>query len=171
MRHIIIVFGYRQLTAKKATSPFGVWCKFKEPLLSVPQHFVPFQFIMKRDFEKSTGISFLFLLCLISVPNIFILIVLYRNPLRCFRKAFSVFLVFICAVDLFIGIVVCSGETLMRFLCAFGDQRIPQEGDIPRIMGYTELTALFYWQQQCPSTAFWQLFSPTSIAVNSSLGH
>ena len=61
---------------------------------------------------------------------------LYRNPLRCFRKAFSVFLVFICAVDLFIGIVVCSGETLTRFLCAFGDQRIPQGGDILRILGY-----------------------------------
>ena len=95
---------------------------------------------MERDFEKSlclgTGISFLFLLCLISVPNAFILIVLYRNPLRCFRKAFSVFLVFTCAVDLFIGIVVCSGETLMRFLCAFGDQNIPQEGDILRILGY-----------------------------------
>ena len=95
---------------------------------------------MERNFEKSlclgTGISYLFLLCLISVPNAFILIVLYRNPLRCFRKAFSVFLVFICAVDLFIGIVVCSGETLMRFLCAFGDQNIPQEGDILRILGY-----------------------------------
>ena len=95
---------------------------------------------MERDFQKSvclgTGISFLFLLCLISVPNGFILIVLYRNPLRCFKKAFSLFLVFICAVDLFIGIVVCSGETLMRFLCAFGDQNIPQEGDILRILGY-----------------------------------
>ena len=95
---------------------------------------------MERNFEKSlclgTGISFLFLLSLISVPNGFILIVLYRNPLRCFRKAFSVFLVFICAVDLFIGIVVCSGETLMRYICAFGDQNIPQEGDILRILGY-----------------------------------
>ena len=95
---------------------------------------------MERDLEKSlclgTGISFLFLSCLISIPNGLILTVLYRNPLRCFRKAFSMFLVFICAVDLFIGIVVCSGETLMRFLCAFGDQNIPQEGDILRILGY-----------------------------------
>ena len=95
---------------------------------------------MERNFEKSlclgTGIPFLFLTILISVPNGFILIVLYRNPLRCFRKAFSVFFVFICAVDLFIGIVVCSGETLMRFLCAFGDQTIPKEGDILRILGY-----------------------------------
>ena len=80
--------------------------------------------------------SYLFLLCLISVPNGFILIVLYRNPLRCFRKAFSVFLVFICAVDLFIGVVVCSGETLIRIFSAFGDQNIPQEGDILRILGY-----------------------------------
>ena len=134
------------MAAKKATSLFGVWCKFKQPVLSVPQRFLQFQFIMEGDFEKSLclgkGISFLFLLCLISVPNIFILIVLHRNPLRCFRKAFSVFLVFIVAVNLFIGIVVCSGETLMRFLCAFG---IPQEGDIPRILGYIELTALFCW--------------------------
>ena len=95
---------------------------------------------MEHNFEKSlclgTGISFLFLLCLISVPNGFILNVLYRNPLRCFRKAFSVFLVFSCAVDLFIGIVVCSEETQIRFLCAFGDQNILQEGDILRILGY-----------------------------------
>ena len=68
--------------------------------------------------------------------NSFILTVLYKNPLQCFRKVFSVFLVFICAVDLFIGIVVCSGETLIRFLCAFGDQIIPREGDILRILGY-----------------------------------
>ena len=70
---MIIVFGYRQLTAKIATSPFGVWCKFKDPVLSVPQHFLQFEFIMERDFETSlclgTGISFLFLLWLISVPN------------------------------------------------------------------------------------------------------
>ena len=95
---------------------------------------------MEHNFEKSlclgTGIPFLFLLFLISVPNGALLIVLYRNPLRCFRKAFSVFLVFICAVDLFIGIVVCSGETLMRFLCAFGNHNVPQEGDILRILGY-----------------------------------
>ena len=125
---------------KKQHLPSTFWCKFKEPVLSVPQNLLPFQFIMERDFEKSlclgTGISFLFLLILISVSNGFILIVLYRNPLRCFRKAFSVFLVFICALDLFIDIVVCSGETLMRFLCAFGDQNIPQEGDILRILGY-----------------------------------
>ena len=53
MRHMIIVFGYRQLTSKIATSPFGVWCKFKDPVLSEPQHFVKFQFIMEGDFEKS----------------------------------------------------------------------------------------------------------------------
>ena len=46
------------------------------------------------------------------------------------------FICAICAVDLFIAIVVCSGETLIRFLCAFGDQNIPQEGDILRILGY-----------------------------------
>ena len=130
---------------KKRHLPSAFWFKFKEPLLSVPQNFLQFQFIMERDFEKSlclgTGISFLFLLFLTSVPNGFILTVLYRNPLRCFRKAFSVFWVFICAVDLFIGIVVCSGETLMRFLCAFDDQRIPQEGDILRILGYIGLNS------------------------------
>ncbi|KAJ7382491.1 hypothetical protein OS493_034652 [Desmophyllum pertusum] len=95
---------------------------------------------MERSFEKSlclgTGIPFVLLLCLISVPNAIVLIALYRNPLRCFRKAFSVFLVFIAAMDLYIGIVVCSGEAAMRFLCAFGDKQIPQEGDIPRILGY-----------------------------------
>ncbi|KAJ7382484.1 hypothetical protein OS493_034645 [Desmophyllum pertusum] len=95
---------------------------------------------MERDFEKSlclgTGITFIFMLLFISVPNGLILIALYRNPLRCFRKAFSVFLAFIAAVDLFVGIVVCSGETVMRFLCAFGEKNVPQDGDIVRILGY-----------------------------------
>ena len=51
---------------------------------------------------------------------------------------YLVFICVICAVDLFIAIVVCSGETLTRFLCAFGDQNIPQEGDILRILGYID---------------------------------
>ena len=95
---------------------------------------------MERNFEKSlclgTGIPFVLLLLLISVPNAIILVAFYRNPLRCFRKAFSVFLIFITAVDLFVGIVVCSGEAVMRFLCAFGDYKLPQDGDIVKVLGY-----------------------------------
>ena len=95
---------------------------------------------MERDFKNSlclaTAIPFAFLLLPIAVPNAFLLIVFYRNPLRCFRKPFSVFLMFICAVDLFIGIVVCSGETMMRFLCAFSDQHILQEGNIAILLAY-----------------------------------
>ena len=95
---------------------------------------------MEREFEKTlclgSGIPFLFLSLLISVPNGVILIALYRNPLRCFRKAFSVFLAFIAAVDLFVGIVVCSGGGVMRLLCAFGEGSIPRDGDILVILGY-----------------------------------
>ena len=95
---------------------------------------------MERDFENSlclgSGIIFLVLLFAISVPNGFILVVLYKNPLRCFRKPFSVFLVFIAVVNLFNGVVVCSGEAVMRFLCVFNDQKIPQEGDIVMILVY-----------------------------------
>ena len=72
----------------------------------------------------------------ISFPNAIILIVLYKNPLRCFRKTFSVFLVFIAAVDLFVGIVVCPGEAVMRCLCAFEDENIPKDGDIVKVLGY-----------------------------------
>ena len=95
---------------------------------------------MERDFEKSlclgSGVPFLFLLLLVTIPNGFILFVLYRNPLHCFRKPFSVFLFFIAAVNFFNGIVVCSGETLVRFHCAFEDGRIPQEGDIVMVLEY-----------------------------------
>jgi len=95
---------------------------------------------MDRDFERllcfGSGIPFAFLTVLISVPNIIILIVFYRNPLRCFRKAFSVFLVFVAALDLFNGIVVSFGETVMRFLCAFGDESVPRDGDNIKILGY-----------------------------------
>ena len=95
---------------------------------------------MNRDFEKSlclgSGIAFVFLLLFISASNGFIMVVLYKNPLRCFRKPFSMFLVFIAAVDLFIGIVVCSGEAVMRLLCVFGDGQIAQEGDVVSILEY-----------------------------------
>jgi len=95
---------------------------------------------MDRDFERllcfGSGIPFAFLTVLISVPNIIILIVFYRNPLRCFRKPFSVFLVFVAVLDLFNGIVVSFGETVMRFLCAFGDESVPRDGDNIKILGY-----------------------------------
>lgn len=95
---------------------------------------------MERAFEKSlcfgTGIPFALLSIVISVPNAIVLTALYRNPLRCFRKTFSVVLVFMPAVDLYVGIVVCSSEAITRFLCAFGDKKITQEGDIARILGY-----------------------------------
>ena len=95
---------------------------------------------MNHDFEKTfclgSGIVFAFLFLFISVSNGFIMVVLYRNPLHCFRKSFSTFLVFITAVDLFTGTVTCSGEAVMRLLCASGDGQIPQEGDVVKILGY-----------------------------------
>ena len=95
---------------------------------------------MGRAFEKSlclgTGIPFGMLSIIISVPNAVVLIALYRNPLRCFRKTFSVFLMFMAAVDLYVGLVVCSSEAITRFVCAFGDRQITQEGETAKILGY-----------------------------------
>ena len=95
---------------------------------------------MERNFEKElclgSGITFLILLFIISVPNGFVLFVLLKNPLRFPRRSFTVFSTFICATDLFVGLVVCSGEALMRFFCAFGDRGLPQEGDVPRVLSY-----------------------------------
>ena len=95
---------------------------------------------MENHFAKQlclgSGISFMFLSFLITVPNGFLLVVLYKNPLQCSRKAFPVFLVFIFAVDFFVGIIVCTGETVVRFLCAFSDQNIPRDGNILRVLGY-----------------------------------
>lgn len=95
---------------------------------------------MERDFEKSlclrSGILFVFLSLSISLPNAIILIALYRNPLRCFRKTFVVYLVFITAMDLLVAIIVCPGEAVMRFLCMFGDENLPKDGDIVKILGY-----------------------------------
>lgn len=34
------------------------------------------------------------------------------------------------------GIVVCSGEVMMRFMCAFGEGNIPQEGDVVVVLEY-----------------------------------
>ena len=95
---------------------------------------------MERNFEKElclgSGITFLILLFFISVPNGFLLVVLLKNPLRFPRRSFTMFLTFICATDLFVGLVVSSGEALMRFFCAFGDRGLPQQGDVPRVLSY-----------------------------------
>ena len=95
---------------------------------------------MERSFETQlclgSGIAFLILLFFISLPNGFVFFVLLKNPLRCPRRGFSVFLAFICAIDLFVGVVVSSGEALTRFLCAFGDRELPQQGDVLRVVGY-----------------------------------
>ena len=95
---------------------------------------------MELNFQKQlclgSGIAFLILLFVISLPNGFVLFVLLKNPLRCPRKGFYVFLLFICATDLFVGLAVSSGEALMRFLCAFGDRGPPQEGDVVRVVSY-----------------------------------
>ena len=102
---------------------------------------------MDRELEKSiclgTGVPFVFLLFLISVPNAFVLFVLYKNPLRCFQKPFSVFLAFIASVDLFNGVVVCCSDVVVRLICALSDsdQGIPQEGDIVTILGYIGLNS------------------------------
>ena len=46
------------------------------------------------------------------------------------------FLAFICGMDLFVGLVVSSGEALTRFLCAFGDRGLPQKGDVMLVLGF-----------------------------------
>ena len=105
--------------------------------LQLPFHF---ERVMERYFEKQvclgSGIAFLILLFMISVPNGFVLFVLLKNPLRFPKKSFTVFLAFICATDIFVGLVVSSGEALTRFLCAFGDRGLPQEGDVMRVLSY-----------------------------------
>ena len=112
-------------------SPFQNW---KQKILFL------FSFAMERVFEKSlcllTGIPFALLSIVNSVPNSIVLMVLYRNPLRCFRKTFSVVLMLLAAVDFYVGLVVCSSEAISRFLCALSDRQITQEGDIVRILGY-----------------------------------
>ena len=78
---------------------------------------------------------------LIAVPNGIVLYALYRNPLRCFRKTFSVFLGFIFGVDFFIGTVIGTGGTTIRYLCAFGDYGLPKEGDIFLIVEYAAINS------------------------------
>ena len=75
-------------------------------------------------------------LFMISVPNGFLLFVLLKNPMRCPRRSFTVFLTFICATDLFLGLVVSSGEALTRFLCAFVDRGLPQDGYVIKVLSF-----------------------------------
>ena len=110
--------------------------------LQLPFHF---ERVMERYFEKQvclgSGIAFLILMFMISVPNGFVLLVLLKNPLRCHRRSFTVFLAFICATDLFVGLVVSSGKALARFLCALGDQGLPQEGHVVQVLSYIGLNS------------------------------
>ncbi|XP_068704856.1 G-protein coupled receptor 15-like [Montipora foliosa] len=62
--------------------------------------------------------------------------VMVKNPLRCFKRVFSVYLAFISAMDLFVGLMVCPAQVLVRFLCVFSDRSIPQEGEIVQILSY-----------------------------------
>ena len=110
--------------------------------LQLPFHF---ERVMESYFEKQvclgSGIAFLILMFMISVPNSFVLFVLLKNPLRCHRRSFSVFLAFICATDLFVGLVVSSGKALARFLCALGDRALPQEGHVVQVLSYIGLNS------------------------------
>ncbi|XP_029205939.2 G-protein coupled receptor 26-like [Acropora millepora] len=110
--------------------------------LQLPFHF---ERVMESYFEKQvclgSGIAFLFLMFMISVPNGFVLFVLLKNPLRCPRRSFSVFLAFICATDLFVGLVVSSGKAVARFLCALEDQGLPQEGHVMQVLSYIGLNS------------------------------
>ena len=100
---------------------------------------------MERNFEKQiclgSGIAFLILVFMISLPNGFVLFVLVKNPLGCPRRGFSVFLLFLCAMDLYVGVVVSSGEVITRFLCAFTDQGIHQGGSVREVLGYTGINS------------------------------
>ena len=110
---------------------------------------------MERDFEKSiclgSGISFSLLSFLISVLNGVTLVALYRDPLRRFRKTFSVFLTFIAAMDLFVGIAVWPAEAVMRLRCTFGEYFSPTEGDFPRIMVYIGVNSSISFRFCCVS--------------------
>ena len=118
----------------------SIWCSLTRGRNSFAASFHSGHFVMERSFEKQvclgSGIAYLILLFTISLPNGFVLFVLLKNPLRFPRRSFTVFLAFICATDLFVGLVVSSGEALTRFLCAFGDRRLPQEGDVMRVLSY-----------------------------------
>ena len=100
---------------------------------------------MENHFEKQiclgTGISFLFLSLLIVIPNGIVLMAVYKNPLRCFRRPFSVFLRFIPAVDFLTGAVVCIGQSATRLLCAFNEQSVPIEGNFLIILQYIGLNS------------------------------
>ena len=95
---------------------------------------------MERSLERQvclgSGIVYLILLFMTSLPNGFVLFVVAKNPLRWPRRGFSVFLLFICAMDLFVGLVVSSGKALTHFLCAFRDRGLPQEGHVMRVVAY-----------------------------------
>lgn len=103
---------------------------------------------MENYFEKliclGTGISFMFLSLLIVVPNGpngIVLIAVYKNPLRCFRRPFSVFLWFIPAVDFLTGAVVRIGQGVTRLLCAFNNQSLLIEGNFLIVLHYIGLNS------------------------------
>ena len=134
----LFTFYWPFLTDARLDNVIGILLKWNYSLCSIL--FIWTHNVMERSFETQlclgSGIAFLILLFFISLPNGFVLFVLLKNPLRCSKRGFSVFLAFICAMDLFVGVVVSSGEALTRFLCVFRYRGLPQDGDVLRILGY-----------------------------------
>ena len=87
-------------------------------------------------------------------------------PFVASEKHFSVFLIFISAVDLFVGIVVCTAEALMRLRCAFGDNP-PTEGDFPIIVEYIRVNRLILLVTSMSVDRSFLLFVLISISLKS----
>ena len=82
---------------------------------------------MGSDFKEPicvTGMVFLVVFCTVaSVANGLLLIVLYKDPLRCFRKPIVVYIAALALLDFLSGSVTGPGVSYNYILCALGKER------------------------------------------------
>lgn len=84
---------------------------------------------MESDFRVAictTGLIFLVLFCSVaSVANGLLLVVLYKDPSRCFRKPIVVYIAALALMDFLSGSVTGIGVIYNYILCALGKENPP----------------------------------------------
>ena len=77
----------------------------------------------------STGCITLLLCIATTVTNFLLLVVLYKDPVKCFRKPISIFIATVAVLDFLTGAIVDVGRLRKQVICIIGEDSPPTPGD------------------------------------------
>ena len=84
----------------------------------------------------STGCITLLLCIATTVTNFLLLVVLYKDPVKCFRKPISIFIASIAVLDFLTGAIVDVGHLRKQVMCIIGEDSPPTPGDFTVIVAF-----------------------------------